>query len=169
MATSLPNGKAQILEWIKRNFKRGDTCLDVGAGSGTYAKLLDGYLEIDGCEIFWENIRGNELWKIYHEIFLGDIANFDYFWFDLIIFGDVLEHMEVVKAQAVIEYAVPRCKDLIVAVPYRWPQGPVGGNEYERHVQYDLTPELMAKRYPKLELLFNAGTNYAYYHKRAGY
>jgi len=169
MATSLPYGKTEILAWIKANFKQNDTCLDVGAGSGTYAKLLDGYLEIDGCEIFWENVRRNELWKIYHELFVGDISRFQFFWYDLVIFGDVIEHMDVVKAQAVIEYAIPRCKDFIVAVPYLYPQGPVDGNEFERHIQDDLTPEVMAKRYPKLELLLDAGGNYAYYHKRAGY
>ena len=165
MPYSLDVGKREVVRWVRQHFELGETCLDVGAGSGTWGQLLGGYLEMDAVEIFWPNVQKFRLPELYSEVVVGDIADFQYFHYDLIIFGDVIEHMTVEKARKVLEYAIQRCKDLIVAVPFLYPQGPADGNEYERHIQDDLTPELVAQLYPMLELLHDTGTGYAYYHK----
>ena len=68
------------------------------------------------------------------------------------------------RAQAVLERARPRCRDLIIGVPFLYPQDAIYGNPYERHIQADLTEEIFDERYPGFELLVKPTNNYAYYH-----
>ena len=158
-------GKREVLLWVWEHFPEGATALDVGACDGKWWEILGNYLKMDAIEIFVPNVVIHDLPNKYNQVAIGDIKDFNYDWYDLIIFGDVIEHMTVEKARKVLDYAVPRCKDLIVAVPFLYPQGPADGNEYERHIQDDLTPELVAYLYPMLELLHDTGNGYAYYHK----
>ncbi len=155
-------GKNEVVEWIRRSFPEDSTILDVGACDGKWRKLLYDYPNMDGVEIFTPNaIRCSGL---YRKMFEKDIADLEYDYYDLIIFGDVIEHMEVEKAQKVLEYAEGRCKDFIVAVPYEYKQGMIYGNPYEVHIQDDLTPEIMDERY-HLQLLHDTGMKYAFYHR----
>ena len=96
----------------------------------------------------------------------GKIADHVYSQYDLIIFGDVIEHMPIETAQNVLEYAFNRCKNMIIAVPFRYKQDAVRGNEWERHIQDDLTPELFDERYPGFRILCRPSENYAYYIKK---
>ena len=158
-------GKIDVVNYVYQNFAPGSTCLDVGACDGKWANLLGHYLTMDAVEIFAPNINVHNLeWK-YRRVYNKDIADFVYSWYDLIIFGDVIEHMEVEKAQRVLRDADIRCRDMIVGVPYLYPQDAIYGNPYEKHLQPDLTPEIFAERYPDLELLWSC-SNYAYYHKK---
>lgn len=158
-------GKNLIVRWVKDHFPKGATCLDVGACDGKWYDLLGDYLKMDACEAFQPNIQRWELAKKYNKVYWGDIAFMDYKHYDLIIFGDVIEHMSIGKAQKVLEYAKDRCDDLIIAVPYEYPQGEIYGNPYEVHIQDDLTPEIFDKRYPNYESLW-ANDEYGYYHKQ---
>ena len=72
--------------------------------------------------------------------------------------------MSVEKAQRVIEYAKGRCDDMIIAVPFKYPQEPYNDNIYEAHIQDDLTEEIFAERYKGFETLVWFW-NYCYYHK----
>lgn len=163
--SSTDAGKNEIVRIIRENFCEGASCLDVGACDGKWARLLGGYLIMDAVEIFNGNISQHRLWELYRRVYGMDIFNFEYDWYDLIIFGDVLEHMTVERAQRVLEYARSRCKDLIIGVPFLWYQEEIYGNPYERHIQDDLTDEIFRERYPGYELLLQAAGNYAYYHK----
>lgn len=163
--SSTDAGKNEIVRIIRENFSKGASCLDVGACDGKWARLLGDYLTMDAVEIFNGNISAHRLWEKYRHVYGVDIFNFEYDWYDLIIFGDVLEHLTVERAQCVLEYARPRCKDLIIGVPFLWYQGEIYGNPYERHIQDDLTDEVFRERYPGYELLLKAAHNYAYYHK----
>lgn len=163
--SSLNTGKPEMIEWIKGHFQKGETCLDVGACDGKWSDLLGGYLTIDAIEIFAPNIHKYKLTDKYRTVYCGDIRGFKYGQeYDLIIFGDVLEHMTVEDAQAVLKYALPRCRDLIVAVPYQWVNRANYGNKYEIHLQDDLTPELVEQRYPELKP-FRIYDRYGYYTK----
>lgn len=163
--SSLNTGKPEMIEWIKGHFQKGETCLDVGACDGKWSDLLGGYLTIDAIEIFAPNIHKHKLTDKYRTVYCGDIRGFKYGQeYDLIIFGDVLEHMTVEDAQAVLKYALPRCRDLIVAVPYQWVNRANYGNKYEIHLQDDLTPELVKQRYPELKP-FKIYDRYGYYTK----
>ena len=160
-------GKREVVLWVWENFPEGATALDVGACDGKWWEILGNYLKMDAIEIFVPNVVIHDLPNKYNQVAIGDIKDFNYDWYDLIIFGDVIEHMTVEDAQQVLAYAWPRCKDLIVAVPFEYEQDAIYGNEHERHLQPDLTPEIFAQRYPGMELIFDTGHQYAYYHKGA--
>ena len=161
---SLDTGKKETVSWICNHFSKGSTALDVGACDGKWGKLLNDYLYMDGIEIFKDNIGKHKLNSIYHTCYLGDIREFRYKHYDLIIFGDVLEHMSVEDAQKVLDYAWDRCRDLIVAVPYEWVNRSHYGNPWEVHIQDDLTPANVLERYPRLKPLF-VYERYGYYTK----
>ena len=162
--SSLDTGKKEVCEWIRANFPHGASCLDVGACDGKWAQLLDGYLTIDAVEVFQKYVYRHNLMEKYRQVYIADIRKFEYDNYDLIIFGDILEHMTVTEAQTVIRYAWNRCRDMLIAVPYMWEQGAIRHNPYEVHVQPDLTPEIFEKRYPGFEPIFQVD-NYAYYTK----
>ena len=158
-------GKNLIVKWIRKHFDVDARILDVGACDGKWRQMLPEY-RMDAVEVWKPYCESIE--RMYDHVYCKDIAEFSYNYFDLIIFGDVIEHMEVAKAQRVLEYAYDRCKDMIVAVPFLYPQGECGGNPYQAHKQPELTADLFAERYPKFEVLHNTGNNYCYYHKRDG-
>lgn len=162
--SSYDYGKTEIVEYIHKHFKPGSTCLDVGACDGKWFYLVGDYLKMDAVEIFEPNVTANNLQDIYKGVYVCDIADYKYKWYDLIIFGDVIEHMEVDKAQKVLEYAKQHCKDLIIGVPFLYKQGALYGNEYERHIQSDLTAELFEERYGKYDVLYQVDGVYCYYH-----
>ena len=119
---------------------------------------------MDAVEIYEPNIVNHALEKKYNFVFHGDIADYKYEWYDLIIFGDVIEHMSVDKAQSVLDYAWHRCRDMIVAVPYLYTQPAIYGNPWEEHIQNDLTHIIFSQRYKGFEPLW-MNVEYGYYHK----
>lgn len=158
-------GKPEVISWIRESFSMDSTILDVGAGDGKWRQLLRDYPNMDAVEAYGPNLR---LLNGYRKVFHADIRDFRYDRYDLIIFGDVLEHLRVKDAQAVLDYARPRCRDMVIAVPFLYEQGAIYGNPYEVHLQDDLTPELFAERYPGFEVLCDPGHDYRYYHKGGG-
>ena len=162
---SLDIGKPEAIKWIRENFKKGDTCLDVGPCNGKWSDLLEGYLTIDAVEIYGPNIIKHRLAEKYRHVYNADVRGFKFEHYDLIIFGDVLEHMTIKEAQDVLAYAWDRCTDLIVAVPYEWVNRSHYGNPWEFHIQDDLTPENMLERYPGLMPVFIT-ERYGYYTKK---
>lgn len=162
--SSYDYGKSEIVSYVYQHFAPGSTCLDVGACDGKWHGLLGHYLTMDAVEIYEPNVIENRLRDRYRQVRICDVADLRYSWYDLIIFGDVIEHMEVEKAQRVLEYARTRCRDMIVGVPFLYPQGELYGNPYERHVQDDLTPEVFAERYKGFEVLVQPRADYCYYH-----
>lgn len=116
--------------------------VDVGCGDGTYARLLR--------ECGWEGVLyGVEIWdpyvaeyglsSLYDELMVADIR--DIGWPSLpergqmIIFGDVLEHMPKADALEVLEKAQEYFGYILVSLPIvHSPQGEVNGNPYEAHL-----------------------------------
>lgn len=169
MATSHAVYKVEITNYLKRNFDRNAKVLDVGAGEGTYYNYMHDYFNnIEAVEVFKPNIVNYELEKKYNKVYNVNIINFEYDYYDIIIFGDIIEHLEVEQAKKVLEYALNRCKEVIVAVPYLNPQGIEEENIYEIHKQDDLTDEIMKKRYPYLKNVFKNDI-YGYYAKEENY
>lgn len=165
MASSYPFGKREIRKYLVENFDSNSTILDVGCGQGTYYDLLSDYFDnIEGVEIYEPNIINYNLREKYKNVYNENIADCRYNHFDIIIFGDVIEHLSVEDAQKVLEYALPRCKEMVVALPYQYEQGEIDGNKYEIHIQDDLTPQIIKERYPYLKLLIG-NEEYGYYVK----
>lgn len=155
-------GKNEVCSWIRQNFPTDATILDVGACDGNWRTRLPEYPNMDAVEAFEPNLANL---GGYRNVFHADMRGWEYDWYDLIIFGDVIEHMTVEEAQAVLKYAKPRCRDLIIAVPFMYRQGAIYGNPYEVHIQDDLTETNFEQRYPGYAVLCDPGYSYRYYHK----
>ena len=163
---SLDAGKEYVCSWIRKWFRTEARILDVGACDGKWRQLLPEYRNMDAVEAWGPNCE--KILHMYRKVFYQDIRDFVFAEaYDLIIFGDVIEHMPVRDAQKVLRTAKAHCRDLIVGVPFLWPQDAYDGNPYEVHIQSDLTPELFAERYPWLEILLRPEERYCYYHKRS--
>ena len=155
-------GKDLVVKWIRKNFEKSSLILDVGACDGKWKRSQPEYT-MDAVEV-WKPYC-DALVPMYRNVFNADIIDFSYEYYELIIFGDVIEHMTVEEAQKVLKYASDRCRDMVVAVPFLYPQGEWGGNPYQAHKQPELTAELFAERYPFLDVLHDTEQNYCYYHK----
>lgn len=145
-------GGTVVSSHIKANFSVKDTTiLDVGAGWGKYRKLLPVY-KMDAVEIWQPYVKQDKLEKLYDKVFNIDVCDLHDISYDVIIMGDVLEHIERERAIPLIERLKNSCKQLYVVVPYQYHQGEVHGNKYEIHLQDDLTDDLVRQLYG-LELI----------------
>lgn len=172
---------AEIYDWaginvsdmIRSHYPPESRILDVGAGQGKYRIVLDDYPNVDGVEIHEATATREQLSEIYRQLVIDDacsalrdlMRNYTQFCYqrdddelpekpyDVVIFGDVLEHMDVADAQCAVTDALIVASDIFVIVPYLYPQEPHDDNEYQRHIQDDLTPEVMVSRYPDLRLV----------------
>ena len=115
---------------------------DVGVGKGYNGKLireaLGNDIWLEGIEIFPDYIT-EETKEIYNNIVFGDVRTgggdvwFDY-QADVIIFGDVLEHMTHEEAMQVMYYIKGHFKWIIVNTPLGFLEHPeADGNEWEAH------------------------------------
>ena len=156
-----------ILRFFKKIFLKSNftapyknlKILDVGAWAGKRAQLLKPfYSEIHAVEIFKPYISRFNLNSLYKKIYNRNImdmlsitTNNNY---DLIILGDVLEHLNKEDWQRLINHFTSSeyCPIIIVLVPYNYAQWPSQWNDAETHLQPDLDPIIMARRYPKLKL-----------------
>ena len=157
MPGSVVEGKELVKDFcIKNNIK---TVLDVGPGEGTYYYALKeaGIERLDAIEIFPPYLDTYQLRSKYNAIYLGDIYDFDYDYagpYDLVILGDVVEHMVEERGRKVIQDAVNNSRFVVVSLPiYGYAQGPACGNEHEAHVeQYsDKSFREVIKNYELLE------------------
>lgn len=160
--SSVDFGKDIVREWVHENLCQGDSCLDVGACDGKWADILGDYLTMDGIEIFPQNVIAHQLWKKYRAITIGDARNFPFPGHDLIVFGDVLEHMTVEQAQKLVDKAKWNADNIIIGVPFQWKQDEMYGNPYEKHIQDDLTDEVFRNRFGGFKPL-KVYSNYGYY------
>lgn len=150
-------GKPSILKYILENLNKDAKILDVGFGSGVYGKLLRAfyYQNIDGLDIYGENIKEMDLDKIYDNIFIENILDFNFDYYDLIIMGDILEHIELESAKKWLSGFIEegKCSNIIVSIPYEYEQDEIYGNKHEKHLQPDVNKEYMEKHYPYLKLI----------------
>lgn len=160
-------GKAIIYDWIRQNITAGGSCLDVGACDGVWGRhLRDHFATLDAVEAYKPNVERHKLKDLYDFVYEADVRGLTYDKYNLVIFGDVLEHMSTEEARDVLDYAEGRANTIIVAVPFKYKQGAIYGNPYEVHVQDDLTRENVKERYPELQELVMF-PNYGYYVWRA--
>lgn len=138
----------KIKNYILKNYKN-PSILDIGAGQGKYGKMFRNHAKkIDAVEVHEESIIRFNLEDIYDKVFNMNVINFDTIEkYDIIIFGDVLEHLSVEDAQMVLKRLYNKSKEIIIIVPYMFHQDGVDGNPYEEHLQPDLTHDIFMERY----------------------
>lgn len=159
-------GKCDVANWIRYNFSENSSILDVGACDGKWRDLLNEYPNMDAVEIYKPNITNYKLEDKYRKVFNANIIELEYGHYDLIIFGDVIEHMTVADAKKVLKYAERHCEDYVIGVPFQYKQDAIYGNAFERHIQDDLTKEIFFERYPNTEMILDLEEyGYAYYHR----
>lgn len=140
MSTSSPDGKLFFTEWFSTIFQTMPTftpkrILDVGPGYGVYGRIIrqvekqkgfEPLCYIEGVELFKPNIENVnfDLKSIYDKIRHQDIRDFSKECmdkYDLIIFGDVLEHITKPEALEVWKCMKPLAKWLLVSLPITVP------------------------------------------------
>jgi SAM-dependent methyltransferase len=126
MAFSMAEGKGFFRDWII-NFAEPlghKRFLDIGCGAGHYGQILrqstghgiestplsPAKVVIDAVEIFPEYIDRHQLRPIYNEIIIGDIRELEIEKnYDLIIMGDIIEHLKKEDAIRVINKLKDKC------------------------------------------------------------
>jgi cyclopropane fatty-acyl-phospholipid synthase-like methyltransferase len=112
--------------------------LDVGAGEGKWGKLLKGKVnQIDGVEVWTPYIEKYNLASLYdnlHNINMLDI-NYDV-KYDIMILGDVLEHLKFEDAIKFIEEAKKHITKIYLIIPISLcvQDGSYFGNPFETHL-----------------------------------
>jgi hypothetical protein len=139
--TSIDEGKDWSLARFERH--RPNTVTDIGPGNGTYAKLLRPAHEgvwWTAVEIHKPYIGRYKLKAKYDEVHHLDArkAPAHLFHRDLVIAGDVLEHMERDEAVDLLtRIEAAGAWHILVSLPIvDAPQGEVDGNAHERHVHH---------------------------------
>lgn len=170
MAFSAQEGKGFFQDWITHfakpmQFKR---FLDIGCGAGWYGQTIrmmcGGTTQIDAVEVFPEYIERHKLDCFYNRIIVGDIRKLcgslnDY---DLIIMGDILEHLTHDEAIEVVKAIQPKCRFLWCAIPinmgrpwstgYIQPDCDFEENPYNKHL-YDWTGQEVQEVFQPLWLV----------------
>lgn len=143
--------------------------LDVGVGFGRWGILFREFLEI------WERSNYNGDWKVtidgveifepyikdYHKYFYSNIFIQDALEFlkltdkkyDLIHFGDVIEHLTKNEGEEMIEIAMEKAKYVLINIPIgkNWPQDGTPDNLYEAHKSVWYNNDFTKYRYNRIK------------------
>ena len=147
MPTHNPNVNPWVIEMLKK--LSPSRVVDMGCGSGEYGEMIAGCLEdctVIGVEIYEPYLRAfPNLKKYYSKVILGDIRDEIHendIYGDLIIFGDVLEHLPKEDVHPLLREAVKKFGYIMITSPIgftRQTRPKVGDdisfkNIYERHL-----------------------------------
>ena len=145
MPTSDGENKQTVVDWYRQIAPR--TVLDIGAGEGTYAKLIDNS-DIDdpaywtAVEAWGPYVTEYNLLELYNNVVIGDACYIDYSKVnnghsDLVIAGDVLEHMTKTESKELITELKKYCSNIIISIPLlHLDQDAYNGNWFEKHIDH---------------------------------
>ena len=156
MGSSSHEGKQWIFDFLRAFNGSIKSVLDLGAGSGTYRDIMSPALPgatWTAVEIFKPYIDHFKLHTKYSKVYQSDIRQFipaqNY---DVVIAGDVLEHMTKAEAVTVVTNHLPMCKYLIISIPIvKYPQGEFDNNPYQAHVKDDWSHQEFMSSFPNIE------------------
>lgn len=129
-----------LLDQIKPN-----TIIDIGPGAGKYGKLARQYsdtVQTTAVEIWAPYVEEFNLRDIYNTVHICDARIYPNYSADLVIFGDILEHMKKEEAIALWERVSKEAKAAMISIPIiHFPQGAEHNNPYETHIEDHWTHE----------------------------
>lgn len=133
MPYSSESGKAYIRNIVDR--VKHDRMLDIGCGSGTYAKMFPD-AHWTGVEVWEPYVEEFKLKDLYKELIINDACELNFIeHYDVAILGDVLEHMTEEKASDLFSRVRKVADTVIVSIPIgHYPQDEYNGNPYEKHI-----------------------------------
>lgn len=145
MPYSDPSLKQWSLDFYKSRLPR--TVVDVGAGSGTYANLMRSHhaCKWTAVEAWGPYVDQFGLAELYDKVIVADARYLsgDVFMVDMVILGDVIEHMPKLDAVCTVGKIKGLADSVIASIPVGdWPQGAVGGVPTEVHMATWELPEI---------------------------
>lgn len=152
MPYSTPEGRPWMLQRLAQ--VNPDSMLDIGCGSGTYSHLIHNHYPhaaLIGIEVWEPYVQRFNLNDLYDELIVGDVREVDPLPnADVVILGDVLEHMTTDDAVKVWDRArMAARKAVYLSIPIvHYPQGECEGNPHEAHVVDDYTHQRILDTFP---------------------
>ena len=151
MGNSAPENKSWAATVISK--LQPKTVLDIGPGEGIYGKIVRKHSpstkKLVGVEIWAPYVQQFGLRDFYDEVWICDARIYPEFRYDLVIIGDVLEHMTKEEAISLWNKVSKQAKYALISVPIiHFHQGPANGNPYELHVKEDWTSEEVMESFP---------------------
>jgi hypothetical protein len=146
-------GKAWALNRLRLLFgtKDPNVIIDIGCGAGVWLDVLKPHF-------LTSKFIGVEVFRPYHERFLlpfrydivldSDARSGNWPEGDVVILGDILEHMTEEEAIQLFRTAKKKAyRAVILSIPIvHYPQGELAGNPYEVHVEEDWTVERVIEK-----------------------
>ena len=128
------------------------TVLDIGAGQGVYLNLIresfGDKVSVNAVEVWQPYIDQFDLENRYNTLFAMDVRDLNNFNYDLVILGDVLEHMPEQDAINLWDKISKQAKYAIISIPIiHYHQDAINGNPYEVHVEEDWNTERVLKTF----------------------
>jgi SAM-dependent methyltransferase len=119
--------------------------LDIGPGAGKYGRIVNDLrregtkiARLVALEIDPQYIEQFELGKIYDEVRCGSAADLpdgrSDEAFDLVILGDVLEHLRKSDGLDLVDFLFYRVKYMLLVIPIDYVQGAWEGHPHEAHI-----------------------------------
>lgn len=159
MPFSSKEGKYTTRTWISEKADTINQVLDIGAGSGTYINLLKYKQPIlkhatwIGVEAWEPYIEQYKLLEKYDKIISSDVRLIDFNQFsniDLVILGDILEHMSKDDAIKLIDILIEKSSYILISIPIiHFPQGEEFGNPFEAHIKDDWSHDEVISTFKK--------------------
>lgn len=151
----MPTSDAQGRDWVAERLLKLNPreVVDVGPGDGTYAREMrhcTPNARWTAIEIWEPYVERFGLDKIYDKVVVSDVMDYPFSEIDMIdvvILGDVVEHLEVADARLLLTELKSKVKNIVVSIPIVESfQGECEGNPYEAHLYqwgFDEMLELM--------------------------
>ena len=135
---------------------RPKTVLDVGAGQGVYLDLIrqgiGAGVIVNAVEVWQPYIDQFDLENRYDKLFAMDVREMTNFEYDLVILGDVLEHMSEKEAVELWDRISLQAKNAIISIPIiHYHQEAINGNPYEVHVEEDWNVERVLNTFKNIK------------------
>lgn len=153
MGRSDPVNKPVIYKYLKEISKEGKniSILDLGMGSGEFGLLVRSIFcdkaRLEGVEV-WTKYK-NPLWELYDKIIISDLTKIKIKQYDIILFIDVLEHLDRDEGERILDMIEQKAtKAIVISTPTSlFPQGKLWGNPYETHKYFWDESELIRRGY----------------------